>query len=55
MMAEVPSYMPKRNLEGIPMGRFGTPEEVARCLRFIVEDEFLTGQCIAPNGGMFMG
>jgi len=37
----------------IPLGRFGTPEEVAALIRFLVSDEssFITGQCSDISGG----
>jgi 3-oxoacyl-[acyl-carrier protein] reductase len=40
----------------IPMGRFGSPNDVANVVRFLVTDEaaYLTGQVIHVNGGMWM-
>ena len=40
--------------EETPLGRIGTPYEVARCVRYLCSDgaEFITGQVIAPNGGI---
>lgn len=40
----------------IPVGRFGTPEEVAHCVAFLVSEEsgFITGANIAANGGHHM-
>lgn len=40
--------------EETPLGRIGTPYEVARLVRFLCTDgsEFITGQVIAPNGGI---
>ena len=40
--------------EETPLGRIGTPYEVARCVRWLCADgsEFITGQVIAPNGGI---
>ena len=35
----------------IPLGRFGTPQEVAKCAKWLVEDSYTTGQIISPNGG----
>ena len=35
----------------IPMGRFGNPEEIAKCVKWLVEDTYTTGQIISPNGG----
>ena len=37
-----------------PLCRLGTPEDVAKAVSFLVSDEasFITGQVIAPNGGI---
>lgn len=37
-----------------PVGRLGTPDDVARIVRWLAEDasDFITGQIIAPNGGI---
>ena len=35
----------------IPLGRFGKPEEIAKCAKWLVEDNYTTGQIISPNGG----
>ena len=37
--------------EQIPMGKFGTPEDIAKCVKWLVEDTYTTGQIISPNGG----
>ena len=39
--------------EETPLGRIGTPEDVARTIEFLSEDasSFITGQVISPNGG----
>jgi pteridine reductase len=40
----------------IPLGRFGTPEDVARTVRFLVTgSDFVTGQVIAVDGGRLQG
>ncbi len=40
----------------IPVGRLGEPEEVARCVVFLVADEagFITGSTLTVNGGQYM-
>ena len=40
-----------------PMGRLGTPEEMANCALYLASDEssYTTGQILFPNGGMFVG
>jgi len=35
----------------IPLGRIGKPIDVYRCAKWIIEDEYTTGQIISPNGG----
>jgi pteridine reductase len=36
----------------VPLGRAGTPEEVAKLVRFLVESgDYITGQIIAIDGG----
>jgi 3-oxoacyl-[acyl-carrier protein] reductase len=40
--------------ELIPLGRFGTTEEVARVVAMLAENAYITGQTIYLNGGRFM-
>lgn len=42
--------------EEIPLGRFGTAEEVAKCVFFLSEisSSYLSGQIISPNGGFYV-
>lgn len=37
--------------EDTPLGRIGTPEDIAKCVKWLVEDTFTTGQIISVNGG----
>jgi 3-oxoacyl-[acyl-carrier protein] reductase len=41
-----------RSPERIPLGRFGTPEEVARVVMMLVGNAYMTGQTVALSGGM---
>jgi len=43
-------------IEQIPLARLGLPEDVARCVNFLVSDKssYITGQVINLNGGMLM-
>ena len=49
---------PIRNqiMEGIPVGRFGKPEEIARTVSFLAAEDagFITGSNLAINGGQHM-
>src|SRR5438309_1314961 len=44
-------------LKMIPLGRVGTPEDVAQAVRFLASDEssYITGHVLNVNGGMLMG
>ena len=35
----------------IPLGRVGNPRDIARCIEWLIEDEYTTGQIISVNGG----
>lgn len=43
-------------LKQIPLGRLGTPEDVAAAVRFLVSEEasYITGHVLHVNGGMLM-
>ena len=42
--------------ESVPLGRIGTPEEVADVFVFLASDmaRYITGACIDVNGGILM-
>ena len=35
----------------IPLGRLGNSIEIAKCVNWLIEDNYTTGQIISPNGG----
>lgn len=47
----IPDVEKKRKV--IPLGRLGRPEEVADAVIFLAGNEYITGQVITLNGGMY--
>ena len=56
MTADIPDTRRDKQLAAIPMGRFGTPEEVAGVVRFLASEgaAWITGQTISVDGGLCM-
>jgi NAD(P)-dependent dehydrogenase (short-subunit alcohol dehydrogenase family) len=56
MTAGEPAERRRHNEATIPVGRYGTPEEVAGVVRFLLSDDagYLTGQTVHVNGGMVL-
>jgi len=57
MTAELSAELKENALKVIPLGRVGTPQEVASCVAFLASDEaaYITGHVLNVNGGMLMG
>ena len=57
MVKNVPEPILKGMIAATPLGRMGTPEDIANAALFLASEEsaFLTGQWISPNGGIFIG
>jgi NAD(P)-dependent dehydrogenase (short-subunit alcohol dehydrogenase family) len=55
MTKTIPNERKSAILERIPVGRFGTPKEVAAMASFLVslESAYVTGQVFNVNGGMY--
>jgi acetoacetyl-CoA reductase len=51
-----PKILSERIVPQIPVGRLGEPEEIARCVVFLVSEDagFITGSTITANGGQYM-
>ena len=56
MTKALPETVQEEYKKGIPLGRFGTPSDVARVAAFLASDNanYLTGQIISVDGGLFM-
>jgi 3-oxoacyl-[acyl-carrier protein] reductase len=52
----LPEEVRQKYLENIPLGRFGTPEDVANVVAFLASDEasYVTAQVIDIDGGLVM-
>jgi acetoacetyl-CoA reductase len=55
MVAKIPQPILDTIIEKVPLRRLGRPDEVARVVRFLLEDEssYITGAIYTVNGGMF--
>ena len=49
-----PEDMLRQFVEATPLKSLGTPEMVANTVKFVIENEFMTGETIDCNGGLFM-
>jgi len=56
MTENIPADLQKKMLDSIPLGRYGTPEDVADLAVFLAGDRsaYITGQVISICGGMVM-
>ncbi len=54
MTQNLPAEMREHVLSTAPLGRLGTPEDVARVVRFLASDDsgYITGQTVVVDGGL---
>ena len=50
----IPKFVLEKFLDNLPIKRLGTAQEVAHGVRFLLENDYVTGQVINVNGGMFV-
>ena len=55
MYTNIPEKAKEAILKRIPLGRTGTPKEIARSVRYLIIDgDYITGQTLNINGGIYM-
>ncbi len=56
MTSHLNDELRQKMLEAIPLGRLGSPEEVAQAVLFLASDaaSYITGEVLKVNGGMYM-
>ena len=54
MTARLPEEVREKYRQTVPLGRFGTPDDVAGAALFLVSEDasYITGQVIHVDGGM---
>jgi 3-oxoacyl-[acyl-carrier protein] reductase len=56
MTKVLPDEVKAKILASVPLGRMGTPEDIAAAVKFLVSEDasYITGHVLAVNGGMYM-
>jgi 3-oxoacyl-[acyl-carrier protein] reductase len=52
MTAQLNDRVTAAALSDIPLKRFGTPDEIAQAIDFLLHQPYLTGQVLTVDGGM---
>lgn len=51
MNSNIDNAIKEQIKEETPLNKIGKPIDIYRCVKWLIEDEFTTGQIISPNGG----
>lgn len=54
MVQQVPEHVLNNIISSIPMRRLGTTDEIAHAVLYLTEADYVTGQSLHINGGLFM-
>jgi len=54
MVSAMPENVLNNIMEKIPMKTLGSPEDIANGVLFLIENKYITGQCLNINGGLYM-
>ena len=56
MVSAVPKAVLDQSIAGIPVGRLGMADEIARCVAFLASEDagFITGATLTVNGGQYI-
>ncbi|MGH6986112.1 MAG: acetoacetyl-CoA reductase [Caulobacteraceae bacterium] len=56
MVAQVPKNVLDQIISGIPVGRLGMADEIARCVAFLAAEDagYITGATLTVNGGQYI-
>jgi NAD(P)-dependent dehydrogenase (short-subunit alcohol dehydrogenase family) len=55
MYTSIPEQVKEAIVKRIPLGRVGTPQEIAKGVRYLIVDgDYITGQTLNINGGIYL-
>lgn len=54
MVSAMPEDILNKIISQIPVNKLGSPSDIAKGVRYLIEAEYITGQCLNINGGLYM-